>query len=96
MRIVLRDAYTDAPLFASDPLNDAGFWKELALEIYDPELHDAAAAWPSSASRPASPIRGKLWLDDFNSLPKFLPIIRATILSVRRRTIREFRPGNAA
>ena len=35
-QIVLRDAYTGAPLFASDPLNDADFWKEVHSKVTTP------------------------------------------------------------
>ena len=62
--IVLRDAYTGAPLFASDPLNDADFWKEVHSKITTPDtttlLTLAIERFPAN-----SPIRGKLWLNDF-------------------------------
>ena len=67
-RIVLRDAYTGAPLFASDPLNDAGFWKEIHSKVTTPDsttlLVLAIDRFPAG-----SPIRGKLWLDDFELAP---------------------------
>src|SRR5208283_836076 len=63
-QIVLRDAYTRAPLFASDPLNDADFWKEVHSKVTTPKsttlLLLAIERLPAG-----SPIRGKLWLDDF-------------------------------
>ena len=43
-QIVLRDAYTNAPLFASDPLNDADFWKEVHSKITVPNSTALAAA----------------------------------------------------
>ena len=66
--IVLRDAYTGAPLWASDPLNDADFWKEVHCKVTTPNtttlLVLAIERFPSG-----SPIRGKLWLDDFQLAP---------------------------
>jgi tetratricopeptide (TPR) repeat protein len=62
--IVLRDAYSGAPLYASDPLNDADFWKEVHSKITTP---DSTTLLSLNLERfPAnSPIRGKLWLNDF-------------------------------
>ena len=63
-QIVLRDAYTGAPLYASDPLKDADFWKEVHSKVTTPDsttlLLLAIERFPAG-----SPIRGKLWLDDF-------------------------------
>jgi tetratricopeptide (TPR) repeat protein len=63
-QIVLRDAYTGSPLFASDPLKDADFWKEVHSKIRTPDstvlLSLAIERFPAG-----SPIRGKLWLDGF-------------------------------
>ncbi|MFZ0478907.1 MAG: hypothetical protein WAL71_07135 [Terriglobales bacterium] len=68
-QIVLRDAYTNAPLFASDPLNDADFWKEVHSKIIVPNstalVRLAIERFPAG-----SPIRGKLWLDDFQLAPE--------------------------
>ena len=67
-QIVLRDAYTGAPLFTSDPLNDADFWKEVHSRVTTPNsttlLVLAIERFPAG-----SPIRGKLWLDDFELSP---------------------------
>jgi len=67
-RIVLRDAYTGAPLYASDPLNDADFWKEVHSKVTTPDsttlLVLAIERFPSG-----SPIRGKLWLNNFELSP---------------------------
>jgi tetratricopeptide (TPR) repeat protein len=67
-QIVLRDAYTGAPLFASDPLNDSDFWKEVHSKVTTPNsttlLVLAIERFPAG-----SPIRGKLWLDDFELSP---------------------------
>ena len=72
VQIVLRDAYTGAPLFASDPLNDAGFWKEVHSKFTAPNsttlLVLGIERFPAG-----SPIRGKLWLDDFELSPEVSP-----------------------
>jgi len=67
-QIVLRDAYTGAPLFASEPLTDADFWKEVHATFTTP---DSTALLRLAVERfpPGSPIRGKLWLDDFQLSP---------------------------
>jgi tetratricopeptide (TPR) repeat protein len=71
-QIVLRDAYTGAPLYASDPLNDADFWKEVHSKVTTPDsttlLLLAIERLPAG-----SPIRGKLWLDDFELSPDNSP-----------------------
>jgi hypothetical protein len=67
-QIVLRDAYTGAPLFASEPLNDADFWKEVHSKVTTPKSTNLLLL--SIERFPAgSPIRGKLWLDDFELSP---------------------------
>ena len=68
-QIVLRDAYTGAPLYASDPLNDADFWKEVHSKVTTP--NDTTLLVLAIERFPAgSPIRGKLWLDDFELSPE--------------------------
>jgi tetratricopeptide (TPR) repeat protein len=66
--IVLRDAYTGTPLYASDALNDADFWKEVHSKVTTPDsttlLRLAIERFPSGAA-----IRGKLWLDNFQLSP---------------------------
>ncbi len=68
-QIVLRDAYTGAPLFASDPLTDGDFWKEVHSKFTTPEsttlLNLVIERFPAG-----SPIRGKLWLDNFQLSPE--------------------------
>jgi tetratricopeptide (TPR) repeat protein len=68
-QIVLRDAYTGAPLYASDPLNDSDFWKEVHSKVTTPNsttlLVLAIERFPAG-----SPIRGKLWLDGFELAPE--------------------------
>jgi tetratricopeptide (TPR) repeat protein len=67
-QIVLRDVYTGVPLYTSDPLRDADFWKEVHSKIVTPPsttlLNLAIERSPAG-----SPIRGKLWLDDFQLSP---------------------------
>jgi hypothetical protein len=59
-------------LFASDPLNDAEFWKEVHSKVTTPNsttlLLLAIERFPAG-----SPIRGKLWLDDFELSPELSP-----------------------
>jgi hypothetical protein len=66
--IVLRDAYTGTPLYTSDALNDADFWKEVHSKVTTPDsttlLRLAIERFPSGAA-----IRGKLWLDNFQLSP---------------------------
>jgi hypothetical protein len=68
-QIVLRDLYTGAPLYTSDPLKDADFWKEAHSKVTTPKsttlLVLAIERFPAG-----SPIRGKLWLDDFELSPE--------------------------
>lgn len=67
-QIVLRDAYTGTPLFVSDSLRDADFWKEVHTQVTTPSTTTLLALvierFPAG-----SPIRGKLWLDDFDLSP---------------------------
>lgn len=67
-QIVLRDAYTRAPLYATDPLTDAEFWREVHSKVTTSDtttlLVLAIERFPAG-----SPIRGKLWLDDFELAP---------------------------
>jgi tetratricopeptide (TPR) repeat protein len=67
-QIVLRDAYTGAPLYVSDTLNDADFWKEVHSKVTTPESTNllvlAIERFPAGAA-----IRGKLWLDSFELSP---------------------------
>jgi hypothetical protein len=71
-QIVLRDAYTGAPLYSSEPLNDADFWKEVHSKVTTPDstslLVLAIERFPAG-----SPIRGKLWLNNFELSPSSSP-----------------------
>lgn len=68
-QIVLRDAYTGVPLYASDALKDADFWKEVHSKVTTPDSTNlvrlAIERFPAG-----SPIRGKLWLDSFQLSPE--------------------------
>jgi tetratricopeptide (TPR) repeat protein len=68
-QIVLRDAYTGTPLYTSDSLNDADFWKEVHSKVTIPDstalLRLAIERFPAGAA-----VRGKLWLDDFELSPE--------------------------
>jgi tetratricopeptide (TPR) repeat protein len=67
-QVVLRDAYNGAPLFASNSLNDADFWKEVHSKVTTP--NDTTLLVLAIERFPAgSAIRGKLWLDDFELSP---------------------------
>jgi hypothetical protein len=67
-QIVLRDAYTGAALFTSEPLNDADFWKPVHAKLTTSATTNLLAL--RIERLPAgSPIRGKLWLDNFELSP---------------------------
>jgi len=63
-QLVLRDLYTGQAVYTSDPLNGADFWKA---------VHARFTTLPSTnllvlnieRIPPGSPMRGKIWLDDF-------------------------------
>ncbi len=71
-QIVLRDAYTGVPLYASDALKDADFWKEVHSKVTTPDstnlLKLAIERFPAG-----SPIKGKLWVDGFELSPEDSP-----------------------
>src|SRR5216683_3004381 len=71
-KIVLRDAYTGAQLYASDPLTDADFWKEVHSKITTPGSTTLLVLAIERFSA-GSPIRGKLWLGDFELSPENFP-----------------------
>ena len=67
-QIVLRDAYTGTPLYTSDPLNDADFWKEVHSKVTTPDS-TPCSGWPSSAFRPARPFAASSGSTISNFLP---------------------------
>jgi hypothetical protein len=60
----LRDLYTGQPVYTSDPLNGADFWKAVHAKFATP---DTTTLLVLNIERipPGSPMRGQLWLDDF-------------------------------
>ena len=67
-QIVLRDVYTGQALYTSDPLNGADFWKSVHSTIQTPPTTTLLVL--NIERIPAgSPIRGKLWVDDFQLSP---------------------------
>jgi len=70
VQIVLRDVYTGVPLYTSDPLKDADFWKEVHARIVTPPS-TTLLVLSIERSPAGSPIRGKLWLDDFQLSPDY-------------------------
>jgi hypothetical protein len=63
-QIVLRDFYTGQPVYTSDPLNGADFWKAVHAKF---TTADTTTLLVLNIERipPGSPMRGQIWLDDF-------------------------------
>jgi Flp pilus assembly protein TadD len=60
----IQDAYTSENLYESDELKEAGFWKSVAGELTTgPDTH--LLVLHVRREPEGSPIRGKLWIDDF-------------------------------
>ena len=68
-QIVLRDLYTGEPVFTSDPLNDADFWKAVHSRFTTP-ASTALLVLKIERIPPGSPMRGEIWLDDFQLSPE--------------------------
>ncbi len=68
-QIVLRDLYTAQPVFISDPLNGADFWKAVHARFTTP-ASTALLVLNIERIPAGSPMRGKLWLDDFQLSPE--------------------------
>ena len=67
--LTIQDAYTQAVLYDSDELKEAGFWKSATGEFTTGD--DCRLLVLHVRRLPAgSPIRGKLWVDDFRLLAK--------------------------
>jgi len=65
----IQDMYTQAVYYESDELKDAGFWKSANGEFTTPP--DCKLVVLHIRRLPAgSPIRGKLWVDDFHLVKK--------------------------
>jgi hypothetical protein len=67
-QIVLRDAYSGTQLYTSDPLTGADFWKEVHSKITTP-ASTTLLTLTIERIPAGSPLRGKLWLDDFQLAP---------------------------
>jgi tetratricopeptide (TPR) repeat protein len=68
-QIVLRDLYSGQAVFTSDPLNGADFWKAVHTRFTTPPS-TALLVLNIERIPSGSPIRGKLWLDDFQLSPQ--------------------------
>jgi hypothetical protein len=67
--ITIQDAYTRAVVYDSDELKEPGFWKSATGEFTTPD--DCRLLVLHVRRLPAgSPIRGKLWVDDFRLAAK--------------------------
>jgi tetratricopeptide (TPR) repeat protein len=66
--VVLRDAYSGEVLFRSDPLKDADFWKPVHGKLTTP-ANTNLLLLNIERFPVGSPIRGKLWLDNFELSP---------------------------
>ncbi len=65
----IQDAYTQAVLYDSDELKEAGFWKSVTGEFTTGA--DCKLLVLRVRRLPeGSPIRGKLWVDDFRLVAK--------------------------
>jgi hypothetical protein len=67
-QIVLRDYYTGQALYTSDPLTGADFWKAVHARFTTPPT-TALLVLNIERLPPGSPIRGQVWLDDFQLAP---------------------------
>jgi tetratricopeptide (TPR) repeat protein len=67
-QIVVRDFYTGEPVFTSDTLTDADFWKPVHSRFTTPASTTLLVV-KIERIPPGSPMRGKLWLDDFQLSP---------------------------
>ena len=71
-QIALRDFYTGQPVYTSDPLNGADFWKAVHARFTTPPSTTLLVLTIDRIPA-GSPIRGKLWLDDFQLAPAEAP-----------------------
>jgi hypothetical protein len=68
-RYVLRDYYSNKQYFASEELKNAEFWKSTTGNfVTAPETKLLALRVETDPA--GSPIRGKLWINDFRLVPK--------------------------
>ena len=67
--LTIQDAYTQAILYDSDELKEAGFWKSATGE-FTTGADTRLLVLHVRRLPEGSPIRGKLWVDDFRLVPK--------------------------
>lgn len=67
--IVIQDVYSQAVLYDSDELKEAGFWKSLGGEFTTADDCKLLVLHIKRVPE-GSPIRGKLWVDDFRLVAK--------------------------
>ena len=67
--LALQDAYTGVDLFQTDELKNSDVWKEVSGDFTTP-LDAQLVALRLVRIPPDSPIRGKLWLDNFRLVKK--------------------------
>jgi Flp pilus assembly protein TadD len=67
--LTIQDAYTQAILYDSDELKEAGFWKSATGE-FTTGADTRLLVLHVRRLPEGSPIRGKLWVDDFRLAPK--------------------------
>jgi tetratricopeptide (TPR) repeat protein len=67
--IVIQDVYTQAVLYDSDELKEAGFWKSVGGEFTTGDDCKLLVLHIRRVPE-GSPIRGKLWVDDFRLMAK--------------------------
>jgi tetratricopeptide (TPR) repeat protein len=67
--LTIQDAYTQAVLYDSDELKEAGFWKSATGE-FTTGADTGLLVLHVRRLPAASPIRGKLWVDDFRLMAK--------------------------
>lgn len=68
-QILLRDFYTGRPVFTSAPLNGADFWKAVHAR-FTTSASTTMLVLNIERIPAGSPIRGKLWLDNFHLSPE--------------------------
>jgi tetratricopeptide (TPR) repeat protein len=67
--LTIQDMYTQAVYYDSDELKDSGFWKSVDGEFTTPPDCKLVVLHVRRIPE-GSPIRGKLWVDDFRLTPK--------------------------
>jgi tetratricopeptide (TPR) repeat protein len=67
--LTIQDAYTQAVLYDSDELKESGFWKSATAE-FTTGADTKLLVLHVRRLPEGSPIRGKLWVDDFRLAPK--------------------------